>query len=58
MSDNLNDSSVIENIDLSLYKYGLIHKQNIDNYLVTDKEKKFQKFKCYASTAILLFDYC
>jgi hypothetical protein len=41
MSDNLNDSSVIENIDLPLYKYGLIHKQNIDNYLATDKEKKF-----------------
>jgi hypothetical protein len=52
MSDNLNDSSVIENIDLPLYKYG--HKQNIDNYLVTDKEKKFQKFKYYASTAFLL----
>jgi hypothetical protein len=50
----INNSSVIENIDLPLYKYGLIHKQNINNYLVTEKQKKFQKFKSYASTAILL----
>jgi hypothetical protein len=53
MSENLNNSSVIENIDLSLYKFGLIHKQNINNYLVTDKQKKFQKFKSYTLTAIL-----
>jgi hypothetical protein len=53
MSENLNNCSVIEDIDLSLYKFGLIHKQNINNYLVTDRQKKFQKFKCYALTAIL-----
>jgi hypothetical protein len=47
-----NNSCVIENIDLPLYKYGLIHKQNINNYLVTEKQKKFQKFKSYALTAI------
>ena len=52
MTDNLNNSCVIENIDLPLYKYGLIHKQNINNFLVTDKQKKFQKFKSYALTAI------
>jgi hypothetical protein len=52
MTDNLNNCCVIENIDLPLYKYGLIHKQNINNYLVTDKHKKFQKFKSYALTAI------
>ncbi len=54
MIENLDNSCVIENIDLSLYKYRLIHKQNINNYLVTEKQKKFQKFKSYASTAILL----
>jgi hypothetical protein len=54
MSENLNNSSVIEDIDLPLNKYGLIHKQNIDNYLLTNKQKKFQQFKSYASTAILL----
>jgi hypothetical protein len=55
MTENLNNSCVIENIDLPLYKYGLIHKQNINNYLVTDKQKKFQKFKSYALTAIFFF---
>jgi hypothetical protein len=54
MSENLNSSSVIEDIDLPLYKYGLIHKQNINNYLVTNKQKKLQAFKSCASTAILL----
>jgi hypothetical protein len=54
MSENLNNSSVIEDIDLPLYRYGLIHKQNINNYLVTNKQKKFQAFKSYASIAILL----
>jgi hypothetical protein len=53
MTENLNNTSVIEDIDLSLYKFGLIHKQNINNYLVTNKQKKFQKFKPYASTIIL-----
>jgi hypothetical protein len=54
MSEDLNNSSVIEDIDLPLYKYGLIHKQNINNYLVTNKQKKFQTIKSYASTAFLL----
>jgi hypothetical protein len=54
MSENLNNSSVIEDIDLPLYKYGLIYKQNIDNYLATNKQKKFQKIKSYALTAIFL----
>ncbi len=54
MSENLNNSSVIEDIDLPLYKYGLIHKQNINNYLVTNKQKNFQAIKSYASTAFLL----
>jgi hypothetical protein len=54
MTENLNNSSVIEDIDLPLYKYGLIHKQNINNFLVTDKQKKFQKFKSYSLTAIML----
>jgi hypothetical protein len=54
MSEDLNNSSVIEDIDLPLYKYGLIHKQNINNYLITNKQKKFQAFKSYASTAIQL----
>jgi hypothetical protein len=53
MSQNLNISSVIEDIDLPLYKYGLIHKQNINNYLVTNKQKKFKAFKSYTSTAIM-----
>jgi hypothetical protein len=53
MSQNLNNSSVKEDIDLPLYKYGLIHKQNINNYLVTNKQKKFQAIKSYASTAIM-----
>jgi hypothetical protein len=52
MTDNLNNCCVIENIDLPLYKYGLIHNHNINNYLFTDKHKKFQKFKSYALTAI------
>jgi hypothetical protein len=52
MTENLNNTSVIQDIDLPLYKFGLIHKQNINNYLVTNKQKKFQKFKPYASTVI------
>jgi hypothetical protein len=54
MSQNLNNFSVIKDIDLPLYKYGLIHKQNINNYLVTNKQKKFLAIKSYASTAIML----
>jgi hypothetical protein len=54
MSENLNNSSIIEDIDLPLYKYGLIYKQNIDNYLATNKQKILQQFKSYALTAILL----
>jgi hypothetical protein len=54
MSQNLNNSSLIEDIDLPLYKYGLIHKQNINNYLVTNKQKKIQAIKSYASTAFML----
>jgi hypothetical protein len=54
MSQNLNNFPVIEDIDFPLYKYGLIHKQNINNYLVTNKQKKFQATKSYASTAIML----
>jgi hypothetical protein len=54
MSEDLNNSSVIEDIDLPLYKYGLIYKQNINNYLVTNTQKKFQAFKSYASTGFLL----
>jgi hypothetical protein len=54
MSENLNNSSVIEDIDLPLYKYGLIHKQNINNYSVMNKQRKFQAIKSYASTAIVL----
>jgi hypothetical protein len=54
MSENSKNSLVIEDIDLPLYKYGLIHKQNINNYLVTNRLKKFQQFKSYASTTILL----
>jgi hypothetical protein len=54
MSQNLNNSSVIEDIDLPLYEYGLIHKQNTNNYLITNKQKKFQATKSYASTAFML----
>jgi hypothetical protein len=54
MLENFNSFSLIEDIDLPLYKYGLIHKQNIYNYLVTKKQKTFQQFKSYASTAFLL----
>jgi len=54
MSEYLNNSSVIQDIDLPLYKYGLIHKQNINNYLVTNKQEKFQAFKSYALTAYLI----
>src|SRR5579871_1908371 len=54
MSEDLNKSSVIEDIDLPLYKYGLIHKQNINNYLITNKQKKIQMIKSYASTTTLL----
>jgi hypothetical protein len=53
MSEDLKNCSVIEDIDLPLYKYGLIHKQNINNYLLTNKQKKFKAFKSYASTAIM-----
>ncbi len=54
MSQNLNNSSVIEDIDLPLYEYGLIHKQNTNNYLITNKQKKLKAIKSYASTAIML----
>jgi hypothetical protein len=53
MSEDLNNCTVIEDIDLPLYKYGLIHKQNINNYLVMNKQKRFQSFKSYALTAFM-----
>jgi hypothetical protein len=43
-----NDSLSIEDIDLPLYKYGLIHRQDINNYLIDYKYKKKQFFKCNA----------
>jgi hypothetical protein len=54
MPQNLNNCSFIKDIDLPLFKYGLIRKQNINNYLITNRQKKFEAFKSYASTAILL----
>jgi hypothetical protein len=54
MSENLNNSSVIEDIDLPLYKYGLIHNQYINNYLVTNKQKSFKRLNLMLQ---LLFCY-
>jgi len=43
-----NGSLSIEDIDLPLYKYGLIHRQDINNYFINYKYKKKQYFKCNA----------
>jgi len=39
--------SFVEDIDLPLYRYGLIHKQDINNYYESEKNRKLQKFKSY-----------
>jgi hypothetical protein len=35
----------IKDIDLLLYKHGIIHKQDINNYFNFVKKKKFKKYK-------------
>jgi hypothetical protein len=44
----------IEDVDKSLYKYGMIYKQDINNFYLNNKISRFkQKFKCLAITAFL-----
>jgi hypothetical protein len=56
LAENLNDPTIIENMDSPLYKYGLIHRQDINNYFTTKKKEIFQKFKSIALTLFLLFN--
>ena len=46
--------SVIEDIDLPLYKYGLIHRHNINNYLKNKNFRRIQQFK-FNIIIILIF---
>jgi hypothetical protein len=44
----------IEDVDKSLYKYGMIYKQDINNFYLNNKISRFkQKFKCLAITTFL-----
>jgi hypothetical protein len=55
LGENSNDRMIIENIDSPLYKYGLIHRQDINNYFATKKKKILQKLKSIAVSLFLLF---
>jgi hypothetical protein len=63
MDENLDKNNIIEDIDLPLYKYGLIHKQDVNNYFDSEKKKKVQKFKsismiCLALMNVIRFILC
>jgi hypothetical protein len=52
MSEN---SLIIENIDKPLYKYGMIYKQDINNYFSENgKLKPKQKLKCFSITVFIV----
>jgi len=51
-----NEKSVIEDIDLPLYKYGLLFRYDINNYFDSDINRLKQKFKCYAINIWLLIN--
>src|ERR1700742_476990 len=48
---NTNNISIAD-IDLPLYKYGLIHKYDLNYYSGSEKKRKFQIFK---SSALIIY---
>jgi hypothetical protein len=56
MSRIISENMIIEGIDLLLSKFGLIYKQNINNYFDSNEKKRIQKFKSYVSS-ILMFGF-
>jgi len=52
MSENTERNPYIEDIDFPLYKYGLIDRQNINKYFVSEKKNSNQRFK---SNALIIF---
>jgi hypothetical protein len=54
MSEN---SLIVEDIDKPLYKYGMIYKQDINNYY-SEKEKSYlkQKLKCLSITVFIVLN--
>jgi len=51
-----NEKSVIKDIDLPLYKYGLLFRYDINNYFDSDINRRKQKFKYYAINIWLLIN--
>jgi hypothetical protein len=48
LSENREKNSTIADIDLPLYKYGFIHRQNIGDMITTKKKKILQILKFYS----------
>jgi len=56
MPENIDLSDfIIEDIDLPLYKYGLIHREDINSYLNCNKGLKWPLFVCYTYIIWLIF---
>jgi hypothetical protein len=55
MNNKVKDIFKIESIDKPLYKYGLIHKIDLNNYFNSDKERKIQKYKSFALCLLFIF---
>jgi len=49
---------IINDIDVALYKYGLIYKYDVNNYFDTELKKRKQKFKYQAISVWLIFCAC
>ena len=46
----------IKDIDFPLYKYGLIHRIDLNNYFVSDRKRRIQKIKSKLIFIILLMN--
>jgi len=55
--ENNDFSPVINDIDLPLYKYGLMFRYDINNYFDTDIKKRKQNFKFYAVIIWILVNF-
>jgi hypothetical protein len=55
MANKEKDILKIDSIDKPLYKYGLIHKIDLNNYFNCDKERKIQKYKSFALCLLFIF---
>jgi len=55
MNESEDNDVAINDIDLAIYKYGIIYKSGINNHFDTELKKRKQKFKYQALNVWLMF---